>query len=328
MSGSSLFGKSICSVATNITEQDKSQIQAVGISGIICMFALLIPILVLEAHYIFGYRSNFLIRLFFYMTLSACMLDAVYAIYIINSGDFYYRWVCSLTDYAIYVQVILVMIINLVLLGIMHQFIRGKKWYSENSIFCAYPKINEIIFVISLVLCPIIVPAIELLATDKNWSTIKRVIDDVFYTLLAIDWLLSIVCILVLVYWFHMMLKNRLLRNKIGIICREMSLFLWFMVFVLLWGVATILETFDSSSAWYAIFPIVQTITPVSFFFYIWLTYLNNKRKANAQINNLTTNPDSLPRKVIHSETDQNAIPFLSPSTASPTEQTHLLHTA
>lgn len=327
MRGSGVIGRDICLVA-NISQADRDQIQAVGISGVICLFVLLLPILVLEAHYIFGHRSNFLLRLFFYMTLSACILDAIYGIYTIKSDLIDFHWTCSLTDYALYVQVILVMFINLVLLSMMYRFIRGKIWYSKTSLVCAYPKVNEIIFVIGLFLCPVIVPVIELVhKNDENRESVKILIDKVFYMLLAIDWLLCIVCVLVLLLWFRMMQKNNLLRNRIGTMCKEMSLFLWFIVFVLLWGVATILEMFDSSSAWYAIFPVVQTITPVSFFGYIWLTFRNNQQRTNTRINNLTTNPESV-RKSAYSDTDKNALQFLSPSTAETTELTHLLNTA
>lgn len=327
MPDSGAIGRDLCAAA-NITEEEREQLQAVGISGVICLFVLLLPILVLEAHYIFGYRSNFLLRLFFYMTLSATMLDAVYASYIIKSQQINFHWICSLTDYAIYVQVLLVMFINLVLLSMMYRFLRGKKWYSTNIICCAYPKVNEIIFVTCLFICPMVVTVIELQATDANRAIIKSHIDFVFYILLAADWLLCIACALVLLLWFRMMHKSKLLENRIGTLCREMSLFLWFIVFVLIWGVATILETFDSSSAWYAIFPVVQTITPFSFFGYIWLTY-GNRGKSNSQISHQATNPESV-RKSADSETDKNALLFLSPSTAGAThtELTHLLNTA
>ena len=92
-----IFSKSIC--FKDITEEQRQQVQAIDISGVICFFVLLLPILVLEAHYIFGHRSNFLLRLFFYMTLSATLLDAVYASYTITEVDFkmdvQYNRLCS-----------------------------------------------------------------------------------------------------------------------------------------------------------------------------------------------------------------------------------------
>ena len=110
------ISKSICFKV--ITEEQRQHVQAIGISGMICVFVLLLPILVLEARYIFGHGSNFLLRLFFYMTLSATLLDAVYGSYTITQVDF--KWTCSITDYALYVQVILVLAINFVLLTMMY----------------------------------------------------------------------------------------------------------------------------------------------------------------------------------------------------------------
>ena len=310
------YDKSIC--FKDITEEQRQQVQAIGISGVICFFVLLLPILVLEAHYIFGYRSNFLLRLFFYMTLSATLLDAVYASYTITQVDF--KWTCSITDYALYVQVILMLAINFVLLTMMYRYIRGVRMYSTNNICCAYPKANELIFLVCLFVLPIIIPIIEIV-TQGNLDS-KYTINDIFYALVAIDLILCALCTVLLTSWFVMMIRNDLLRNRIGLLCREISLFIWFIVFILLWGVATIIEAMDLKNAWYAIFPVVQTITPVSFFVYILLTY-RQKRKTPHH------SPHTLPlssRVSLDSDTNKRALAFLSPSTSEPTEVTPLVN--
>ena len=211
--------ESICFTNINITKEQRQQVQVMGISGMICVFVLLLPILVLEAHYIFGHGSNFLLRLFFYMTLSATLLDAVYASYTITEVGF--KWTCSITDYALYVQVILVLAINFVLLTMMYKYIRGVRMYSTNNICCAYPKANELIFLVCLFVLPLIVPIIEI-SMQKNLDS-KRTIDGIFYTLVAIDLILCAFCTVLLTSWFVMMIRNDLLRNRIGVLCRAMS---------------------------------------------------------------------------------------------------------
>ena len=67
-----------------------------------------------------------------------------------------------ITDYALYVQVILVLAINFVLLTMMYKYIRGVRMYSTKNICCAYPKANEMIFVVCLFVLPLIVPIIEI----------------------------------------------------------------------------------------------------------------------------------------------------------------------
>ena len=321
-----IFSNSIC--FTNITEEQREQVIAIGISGVICFFVLLLPILVLEAHYIFGHRSNFLLRLFFYMTLSATLLDAVYASYIIKEADF--LWMCSITDYALYVQVILMLAINFVLLTMMYKYIRGVRIYSTNNICCAHPKANELIFVVCLFVLPLIVPLIEIVMQQKQKNIhVRCTIDGIFYTLVAIALILCVLCTVLLTSWFVMMIRNDLLRNRIGLLCREMSLFIWFIVFVLLWGVATIIEALNLNYAWYAIFPIVQTITPVSFFIYIWLTYGQKRKTTVHSPHTLTHRPHTLPlssRVSLDSDTNKRALIFLSPSTSEPTEVTPLVN--
>ncbi len=323
-----IFSKSIC--FKDITEEQRQQVQAIGISGVICFFVLLLPILVLEAHYIFGHRSNFLLRLFFYMTLSATLLDAVYGSYTITQVDF--KWTCSIIDYALYVQVILVLAINFVLLTMMYKYIRGVRMYSTKNICCAYPKANEMIFVVCLFVLPLIVPIIEIVMQqnpmEKNLE-LRYTIDRIFYTLVAIALILCVLCTVLLTSWFVMMIRNDLLRNRIGLLCREMSLFIWFIVFVLLWGVATIIEALDLNYAWYAIFPIVQTITPVSFFIYIWLTYEQKQKTTTHSPHTLTHRTHALPlssRVSLDSDTNKRALVFLSPSTSEPTEVTPLVN--
>ncbi len=318
---SEYFTKSIC--FTNITEEQRQQVQAIGISGVICFFVLLLPILVLEAHYIFGYRSNFLLRLFFYMTLSATLLDGVYASYTITQDNF--KWMCSITDYALYVQVFLVLAINVVLLNMMYKYRHG---VPTKNIWCVYPKANEVIFVVCLFILPLTIPIVEI-SIQKNLESTRKFIDYTFYILVAIDLILCVLCTLLLTSWFVMMARNNLLRNRISLMCVEMSLFVWFIVFVI--GLATIIKALDLNNPWYAIFPIVQTITPLSFFIYIWLTYGQKRKTTIHSPHTLTHRPHNLPlssRVSLDSDTNKRALVFLSPSTSESTEVTPLVNNA
>ncbi len=316
-----IFSKSIC--FKDITEEQRQQVQAIGISGVICFFVLLLPILVLEVHYIFGHGSNFLLRLFFYMTLSATLLDAVYASYTITQVDF--KWTCSITDYALYVQVILMLAVNFVLLTMMYRYIRGVRMCSTNNICCAYPKANELIFVVCLFVLPLIIPIIKI-SMQKNLN-LRYTIDRIFYTVVDIDLIMFVLCTVLLTSWFVMVIRKDLLRNRIGLLCRAMSIIILFIVFVLLWGVATIIEAMNLNYAWHAIFPIVQTITPLWFFIYI---LLRQKQKTTAHSSHtLTRCPHTLPlssRVSLDSDTNKRALAFLSPSTSEPTEVTPLVN--
>ena len=105
---------------------------------------------------------------------------------------------------------------------------------------------------------------------EKNLD-LRYTIDRIFYIVVAIDLIMFVLCTVLLTSWFVTVIRKDLLINRIGLLCRAMSIIILFIVFVLLWGVATIIEAMNLNYAWYAIFPVVQTITPLWFFIYILL---------------------------------------------------------
>ena len=266
------------------------------------------------------------------MTVAATILNGVYSM-----NNFLPLEDCpirllrdGLTDYAIYVQVLLVLSINLVLLNMMYKYvIKGGQRRSTWRACCSkYSFQAEVVFVLSVLFWPILLPVVEM-AASSNANTkegVKKAVAYLFYTLLAIDLVLSVTCTTVLFGWFWRVRRRKLLKYRMNEMCREMSLVGWFIVFVVMWSVSTVLESFEQYDVWYVIFPIVQSITPISFIMYLCLIMRQSSRSVrsrNLDADQVTCPPST--RESAESYTDANPLEFLSPSTARPTEHTPLM---
>ena len=62
-------------------EPAKEPTMAIGISGLVC-FILLMLLLVFEIFYICRYKTTFLQRLFFYLTIAVTLVDIIHAMYL------------------------------------------------------------------------------------------------------------------------------------------------------------------------------------------------------------------------------------------------------
>ncbi len=148
--------------------------------------------------------------------------------------------------------------------------------------------------------------------------------------LLAVNILLGLICIVLLVLWFGMLWKRRLLKSKVKFVCTQMGHILLVLV-VFLIGNILLLPYYNQYSLVKneVTNSIMRTFPPVSFGVYILMIIRNLRSKVTTKalvpVTNLHTNPPST-RVSLPTDTAEHAPNFLSPSTAEPSEVTVLIN--
>ena len=350
-----------CLVATTFTEQQIQvfgsgnagvelicQIQAFGVSAVMCLLLFLIPTLVLEVYYICANKSNFLLRSFLYMTVAANIMDGAYAASYLSlkseNVGVIYKVCTGLTHYAILVEVSIVLAINLTLVSNLYKYILSDRGLKKHIfIWCANLKCskrNEVIIILLIFIIPLpTILGIEIALEDlKTREHFVYAVFAVFYLLLLFDLVLSIACAMILISWFWSLKRLNLLKSKRDVVCREISLVVWLVVFVTIWSISAPLEfinfklDYENLFVLYMHFPIVQALIPIAFFVYMCVTIGRPKKKVTLRIPDkrvtlrdrlrtarLQTTPSSGKRVSLPSDTGARALNFLSPSTAGPT---------
>ena len=148
----------------------------------------------------------------------------------------------------------------------------------------------------------------------------------IFLPTLAVNILLGLICIVLLMVWFCMLIKRKLLKNKAKFVCTQISHILIVLVVLLIGNTAFF---YPPNHYYLAIFSALHAIAPLSFGVYILISIPNLQRrvttKAQVPATNRHTNPPST-RVSLPTDTAEHAPNFLSPSTAEPSEVTLLLN--
>ncbi len=132
--------------------------------------------------------------------------------------------------------------------------------------------------------------------------------------MLSVNILLGLTCTVLLVLWFCMLWKRRLLRNRVQFVCTQMGHIFAVLVVILTWNIIYLFAEFEYILV---ITSVIRTFSPVSFGVYIFMSIPNLQRKvatktfATNRHTNLPSTRVSLP-----TDTAEHAPNFLSPSTA------------
>ena len=142
---------------------------------------------------------------------------------------------------------------------------------------------------------------------------------------LAVNILLGLICTVILVLWFCMLWKRRLLKSKAKFVCTQMGHILFVLAVFFIINVLTVYKLFRLRYI-NTILAAMQTFLPVSFGVYILMSIPSLQRrvttKAQVPATNRHTNPPST-RVSLPTDTAEHAP---SPSTAGPSEVTPLIN--
>ena len=330
----------------------KTQSMATGISAWVCLLFMLFPALTLEIYFTCRYKTTFLMRMFFYLTIAGTIADMNFAIAFLVQNplpkEIYAFQMCKWMDltstvvffFAELLELLLIFLINLNLLSKMYRYGSDKQWLTSKK--CIFKKLHEALLVISYhLLCAVISTVLIITLVPKETEAIRLTL---FFAPVLADIIISFLSFVVFIVWFFKLRRKHLLKNKLNFVCKEIGLILAFLIlFLLPWSVETILVfSNDYTSVNQAIhihllydtvFPVVHATTSLPSIVYICVTIYQQRaakkkqqeqRDNNHTIVSKTTAPPST-RVSLPSDTAEHAPNFLSPSTAEPTDETPLL---
>ncbi len=329
-------------VCLNDSSNDGKKYLEVAISGTVCLLALSLPTLMFQIVYLWKRKSTLLLRLFSYITFAAILINGTYALYLLDAivNGCWTLYLICVTRYFLYLELFLVLSINVTVLSIAYHQIMGccalyawtkQKWVNN------HPKINEGMFLFLHFLLPLPLLLAELEATIRNvqrYYVLYTITVYIYLPIIIIDLLLTVICTAVLMVGLVILVRKKTLNNrKMRLVYRELVFLVWFQVFVILWtaaeliDVATIINSYtEKDSHHFPSFfaPIVQALAPVSFFVYIGTIIKQQKMK----ITRLGKKNIYLQKTIIKSarvslptDTAAHVPNFLSPSTATPSSE-------
>lgn len=312
-----LFKDSILN-CTNITmEEIKHAVLIRGISGTVC-FVLGAITLISEIVFISRTKSNFLQRLFFYLTISTTLFVATFALDLvhyssygtsINSG--HDRHFCeSLAFFAVYtssVTLLFICAIVIILLQIVFKCASRIDAALRQNKRHAY--LAEIGFVLLAYILPLFVcwiPFVRGKYGNNAWSycwftntevqcnqvlyTWEEVV--LFFVPNSILSLCGLVCVIILITWFFWLYCwAKLLRDRTKTIIKEMFLLLGFLLaYCITWIIflasvtnANVYRYFEFWVMKSLINPIIVAFIPSSFFFYMCAKFYGRRREIRMQ---------------------------------------------
>ncbi len=153
-------------------------------------------------------------------------------------------------------------------------------------------------------------------------------IDFILLPLVAVNTLLGLTCIVLVVVWFYILSKRKLLKSKANFVCTQIGHILIVLVVLLIGNTSYFFSYFFIHYYLIVLFAI-RTVTTVSFGVYTVMSLPNLRKKlstkAQVPVTNRHTNPPST-RVSLPTDTAEHAPNFLSPSTAEPSEVTPLVN--
>ncbi len=309
------------------------QFQAIRIIGMLSIPLLLVPTLILQLFFIYRYKSTFLHRQFLYTTIVVILVVIIYTLYpsTIDIGcPFFYLFVNSLNGYIFYVEIMQMTTIHLLLLYQLCKYMETRTMQRLQTLCCNIrPRLwHEVMIVCIQFGLPLPVLIAEVVAILKTRS-IYFLKEETYYIvrpILAVNILLGLLCIVLLVLWFGMLWKRRLLKSKVKFVCTQMGHILFILVVFLIGNILYSISDFGYSIV---VASVMRPFSPVSFGVYILISLPSLQRKvptkAQVPATNRHTSPPST-RVSLPTDTAEHAPNFLSPSTAEPSEVTPLVN--
>ncbi len=321
----------------NINDSLVKQLQKIRIFGIVSIPLLLVPTLILQLFFIYRYKSTFLHRQFLYTTVVLILMNAIYIVYpsTVDVGcPLSFLFVTSLNRYIFHVDIIQITTIHLLLLYKLCKHIKTRTMQRLQTLCCNIrPRLCHEMMIVCIQLgLPLPILIAEIVMTLK---TLYLILSYVIYVevkymvvLVVVNTLLGLICIVLLVVWFGILIKRKLLKNRAKFMCTQISHILIVLVVLLIGNTALFCDLFYNLDDSLLVFFALRTFTTVSFsvYFLISIPDLQKRVATKAQVfaTNRHTNPPST-RISLPTDTAKHAPNFLSPtSTLGPSEVTPL----
>ncbi len=301
------------------------------IVSIISILLLLVP-LILQLFFIYRYKSTFLHRQFLYTTI-VVILYYIGGILYTSTVDvvcpFFYFLTNSLAGYITFVEILQMTTIHLLLLYQLCKHIETRIMQRLQACCCNIrPRLWHEVMIVCIQLglpLPILIP--EIVVILKTHLIIYQYfvnveLNYIIGPLLAVNILLGLICIVLLVLWFGMLWKRKLLKSKVKFVCTQIGHILLVLVVYLI-GNILLLPNYNYGLV---VSFVMRTFLPVSFSVYILMSIRNLRTsKAQVPVTNRHTNPPST-RVSLPTDTAEHAPNFLSPSMSEPSEVTPLVN--
>ena len=311
----------------NISDSVIKEFQTFRIFGIIGIPLLLVPTLILQLFFIYRYKSTFLHRQFLYTTVVVILLVIIYTVYpsSLNAGcPWFYLFVTSVNRYILNLDMIQITTVHLLLIY------KLCKHMQRLSLCCNIrPRLRHEVMIVCIQLgLPLPILIAEIVAILKTQSVYFKhdVANYFFLPIVAVNMLLGLICIVLLVVWFCMLIKKKLLKSKAKFVCTQISHILIVLVVLLIGNASYFYSDYDYSLV---VLSALRAIAPVSFGVYILISIPSLQRrvttKAEVFATNRHTNPPST-RVSLPTDTAEHAPNFLSPSISGPSEVTPLVN--
>ncbi len=324
--------------STNCMNFSTSEIQKfkyLSIFSIIGILLLLVPTSILQLFFIYRYKSTFLHRQFLYATAVVILINIIYIVYpsSLNVGcPLFYLTLDSLSRCIIYVEMLQMTTIHLLLLyKLCKHVVHVPRTMQRLQALCCNirPRLwHDVMIMCIQFALPLPVLISEFVVMMKTHTIyfvyVERII--LIKPLLAVNVLLGLTCTVLLVLWFCILWKRKLLKNKAIFVFTQMGHIFFVLVVFLIWNIICLFAIINHATVAHSA---LRAIAPVSFGVYFLMSIPSLQRKVTTKayvpVTNRHTNPPST-RVSLPTDTAEHAPNFLSPSTAEPSEVTPLVN--
>ena len=257
------------------------ELKSLMIFSIISVPLLLVPTLILQLFFICRYKSTFLHRQFLYTTFIIILLNATYIAYSSTLDDdgclLFSLYMYILNWYLWYVQMIQMTTIHLLLLYKLCKHMETRIMQRLQTLCCNIrPRLSHDVIIVCIQFgLPLPLLIADIVKTQMLSVFLYKEIQFILLPLVAVNILLGLICIVLLVLWFCILWKRKLLKSKAKFVCTQIGHILIVLV-VLLIGNTTYFTTYFFSYFFLHYYLIVlfaiRTVVTVSFSVYILMS--------------------------------------------------------
>jgi len=321
-------------LSDNITDTFGINLAYSAINAVAVLFVS--AVLAVDVYYIRNHRTTFILRLFFYLSVVALISI------VSNYAGVLCEWtselvesssnsiiLCPLIILAVVVyessrvmEVVIIICVNLSFLKKLYKY-AYRPSISLQSKAHSHRRCKEVIFLHCLVLFGFTVSAIVIVIEpiiDQH-----RAVYSHFILLTTIQIILSLLGFALLIYWAYKLKKTGLLKKKSKEVHEILTFYIAVLFLVVVGGFSfVILLVLQSTSSINLV--IIEILNPIAdvclclpLLFHVCMNVFRTKRRKKTIEH--PTNPPST-RVSLPSNTVDNALKFLSPSTDSPTDYT------
>ena len=333
-------------------EELKTTALALGIPGLVCLLFSIVG-LVVELISICRNKSNFLLRLFVYLSVAVSISLGMFSLHLYSYWDQNNKTFCAISDTILYysftAEQLLIFSINIVLLYKVYSSIFRTcmcRWTEHLTKSCY--KLLEVLFIVIHLGIPVIAASILIglrnpddlynwtichnqgekhSSTNQECNGQKKILILRQLVPVSVNLILSIVCVTSLLIWLLWLQGKQFLRARIRTINKEIGLWLGYLItYCLFWTILVSLE--DLQLIAFPLYPITHIATPISFFVYTCVSIRHRHKKNrsahedyhNVRVDPHTTGLQTAPpstRISLPSDTADHAPNFLSPEELS-----------